>query len=364
MALFLRGNMWWMEYRTRKVRKVLSTGCRKPDKAKAKQVFEAFKLAMRVKPERSATKKILDSIYGRAEGGGVPLDLAWGEYVRWRDGKGRKNAESSEYDKRREMAKLVAWAKSRHLGNIEDIGVELAREYVKLLTGANKTIRNKLQQLGTMWRALAALHPGIHNPWPAVTPDDDGSSVRREAFTREEEERVFQACKEAGNDWFLASLISRWTGLRYGDVSRLVWGQVDLKEGSLSVTPSKTAKHGIKLCLPLAKPLKAALEERAKQLKGKMDPEDYILPSHASAVSYGGMKFGHNFTPILAAAGIDTSNHTFHSWRHTFRTRLAEAGVSDDMARRLGGWTNLEMAGHYDHAKRLTEMREAIEKSR
>jgi integrase len=45
------------------------------------------------------------------------------------------------------------------------------------------------------------------------------------------------------------------------------------------------------------------------------------------------------FKDVLAKAGIKEGGHTFHSWRHTFRTRLSEAGVSDDLAKRLGGWT-------------------------
>ena len=31
-----------------------------------------------------------------------------------------------------------------------------------------------------------------------------------------------------------------------------------------------------------------------------------------------------------------------------------------EVARRLGGWTNLAMAAHYDHAERLGELRDAI----
>lgn len=42
------------------------------------------------------------------------------------------------------------------------------------------------------------------------------------------------------------------------------------------------------------------------------------------------------------------------------QNRRAEAGVPDEIARRLGGWTNLRMAAHYDHASHLGEMREAI----
>ena len=67
------------------------------------------------------------------------------------------------------------------------------------------------------------------------------------------------------------------------------------------------------------------------------------------------------YKKVLDAAGITDPSITFHSWRHTFRTRLAEAGVSDDLAKRLGGWTNDKIIERYDHADKTDEIRRAIE---
>jgi len=53
--------------------------------------------------------------------------------------------------------------------------------------------------------------------------------------------------------------------------------------------------------------------------------------------------------------------NTFHSWRHTFRTRLAEAGVSDEIAKWLGGWTVDKTALRYDHDGRIAELAAAVE---
>ena len=56
-----------------------------------------------------------------------------------------------------------------------------------------------------------------------------------------------------------------------------------------------------------------------------------------------------------------SENLTFHSWRHTFRTRFAEAGVSDEIAKRLGGWTVDKTAMRYDHDGRIAELAAAVE---
>lgn len=81
-------------------------------------------------------------------------------------------------------------------------------------------------------------------------------------------------------------------------------------------------------------------------------------PSHALVYP---QPFEPPFSAILKAAGLDCERFTFHSWRHTFRTRLAEAGVSDQVAMRFG-WTNLTTSARYDHARHLPEMKDAIEK--
>jgi integrase len=39
---------------------------------------------------------------------------------------------------------------------------------------------------------------------------------------------------------------------------------------------------------------------------------------------------------------------SFHSWRHTFRTLLAKAGVAKATAQKLGGWTT-DIGEDYNH---------------
>ena len=357
MALFLRGRVWWMEYRTTRVRKVVSTGFRKEQKAQAVAAWNAFRLAMGSKPKRSAVEGILSAIYGEGtQETGLPLSSVWSIYEEWCKGKGRKVARTTFVNHRNLLGRFCEWAEKRGAYDLGDVSVGVAREFVVSLGRSNKTLRTYCGYLSQVWDAIGQLRPGIHNPWKAVTPDNDGSSVRREAFSPDEEEKVLAECKRVGHEWYLASMISRWTGLRYGDVARLDWGQFDLKKRSLSVTPSKTKKHGVRLVLPIADALLEALASRAKETGG----EGFVLPEHSMCYPKPMVV---PFSAVLEAAGLDAKQFTFHSWRHTFRTRLAEAGVSDDLARRLGGWTNLAMAGHYDHAERLGEMLDAVNKS-
>jgi site-specific recombinase XerD len=360
VAIFLRGDVWWMEWRTRKERVVRSTGFRKEDRAKAQAVLDAYRLARSQKPKRSVVEGLLDTIYSAASVQAVDLLLSslWTSYLDWMLGKGRKVAHKTLVERRGLVDRFVTWAVKRGVLAVRDVDVGLAREYVASLRGqglANKTLRNSATALGSVWEAVGQLVGGMANPWKAACPDKDGSSVRRGAFTSSEEAKVLAEAKKLGHDWHLASLISRWTGLRYGDVARLDWSQVDLKRRCIDVTPSKTAKHEVRVLVPIGDVLLAALRKRAKE----RGTEGFVLPEHA-------IQYPHPFLPYMAfsraleAAGLDIQRFTFHSWRHTFRTRLAEAGVADDLAMRLGGWTNSAMASHYDHAERLGELLQAV----
>ena len=365
MAIFLRKNVWWFEYRTKSVRVVRSTGTR--DRAKAQALFEAFRVGMGAKPRRSAMEGMLEAIYNEAPVG-LPLDAMWGVYLEFLAGKSRKIASHSLVVRRGVMNRFVEWAAERKVVDVRDVSAQVAQEYVRSLCLSNKSKRNYAQILGGVWLGVAALRPGLHNPWAAAAPDPDGSSLRREAFSREQEAAVLEAARKVGHDWYLASMISRWTGLRYGDVANLEWGYaesarnmkhlscgvVDLARGLIVVDPGKTRRHGVRLVLPIADALAEALRERSKE----RPMEGFVLPEHA--MCYPNRRLGATFADALSLAGLDAVRFTFHSWRHTFRTRLSDAGVADDLARRLGGWANLGMAAHYDHAERLAELLRAV----
>jgi integrase len=71
----------------------------------------------------------------------------------------------------------------------------------------------------------------------------------------------------------------------------------------------------------------------------------YVFPVHAA--HYGHMHEVSPFRAILKAAGV--TGATFHSWRHTFRTRISEAGAPQEIAMALGGWSQAATAGMYSH---------------
>ncbi len=376
MALFLRGNVWWFEYRTRSVRHVKSTGFRKKDRAKAEAAWQAFRLGMGARPKRSAMESMLEAIYGdggRDGGEAFPLSSLWSVYEDWFRGKGRAVSRSTWTNRRNEAARFVEWAAGRGVADMDGATVGVAREYVRHLADegrANKTVRNIVLGLSATWEAVGQLRPGLHNPWRAACPDADGAARRRSDFTEEQVAAILRAAESAGHDWRLASAVALYTGQRYGDVATLVWGDseaalrspslesgvVDFDRRTIVLDPGKTRRSsGVRVILPIAPKLMGELAGRDRP------PGGFVLPEHG--VRYASRsRVSPPFSAVLAAAGVTGGQYTFHSFRHTANSRMAEAGVPSATRQMICGWTNAGMAKHYDHARHLAEMAEAVMK--
>ena len=75
------------------------------------------------------------------------------------------------------------------------------------------------------------------------------AKAQKETFTLEEIARLLEAAPS--DDWQGVILLGALAGMRLGDALRLKWGNVDLQGGAITFTPSKTARLGKKLTLPI-----------------------------------------------------------------------------------------------------------------
>ncbi len=363
MRIYLRGKTWWLDYYAngKNVRK--STHL--TDRVAAEAVLATMKLARQQKTACATIANMLESIYHeQLPKSGLPIASAWNTYVETANAAGIGDVAKDTLRKRKLHFQAFAdWIRTERplVETVQEVDGLAAAAYAAHLTAkglAAKTRQTTIGDLATIWKTLAIASDDIRNPWPTLRPRKT-ESKRHPAFTPEEEKRVLKAAKKFGPAWPLICLISRHTGLRYGDVVTLRWDDFDLAAGILDIKPRKTARHGVRVTIPIeTRTLAPALAEARKSTSGG----GLLFPRHAAAyISTGMGPKGSRFAQILDAAKLSPKDgYSFHSWRHTFRTRLADAGVSTEIAMRLCGHTNAKTSAVYDHADHLAELSAAI----
>ena len=379
MSLYKRplSQFWWFQIWTtegKRVRK--STGT--DDRAKAAIIEQTFLMAYGKKTPVAKLHAMLDAVCGTGRLG-VALSEVWPAYTKWIELSG-KNIHKHTLDSRKyAIGRFVRWADANwpSAKTADSVDRTVAAAFSSFLANTkitSNTRKHVIADLCTVWEVLKRGDDELKNPWPTVIPQVTDSE-RGKPFTRDQDKAVLEAAGKVGGGWLLACQIARHTGLRYSSVARLKWKEIDFETGVIRHTPPKTARHNIEVLLPLTQNLREALEKAnaerqapvlpgKKRTKSRTQNPDNVLPLHAAYYPRPGYSGGPgDFAEVLKEAKLDGKGYTFHSWRHTFRTRLSEAGVSDDLAKRLGGWTENATAARYDHAERVEELRAAVEKA-
>lgn len=187
-------------------------------------------------------------------------------------------------------------------------------------------------------------------------------SVERGTFTPAE---VKMLVDKAEGEWKLLIMFAYFTGARLGDCCRMQWDGVDLAEGTLTFTQTKT---GAKVTTPLHPDLLA----RLNKLAGTDKPEVFILPHMANLRPGGRHGLSEGFKRIMRNAGLDLqtvkgggkrmfSRRTFHALRHSFTSALANQNVSSELRMKLTGHTTAAMHQKYTHHE-IENLRAAVGK--
>ena len=320
------------------------------DMQEARMIESALKLAHGGKSRREKLHAIIDAVLPDlgAPALSLPLASVWPAYEKAMHTAGRTIATMTARKRRRACERFAQWCadhwpRASGAHQVDRACAVAFSDWLAAGTPGSKTRRNLIGDLSAVWRILGPRW-GLDNPWRDLMPaNTNGRSGR--AFSREEEDAVFAEAKRVGGDWWEVCMVARYTGLRYGDVARLLWASVDLPGARLTLTPTKTARHGIDLGIPMHPDLRKMFFARPRGGK-------YVFPEHADRY-HGRHDIPSQFGHIMRAAGLDIESDkallTFQCWRHTFRTRMSEAGVPQEIAMVLGGWTRPETAGLYSH---------------
>jgi len=142
---------------------------------------------------------------------------------------------------------------------------------------------------------------------------------------------------------FLQPLIltSIHTGMRKGEILRLKRADLDFEQRLLQVTQAKN--HRVRY-IPMNEDLMALLRS-IPVFVGKKGPSPYVFTNPETGTGF--RNIDHSYREAVRKAGLDGVN--FHTLRHTFASRLVQAGVPLNTVRELLGHGTMQETMRYAH---------------
>lgn len=134
-------------------------------------------------------------------------------------------------------------------------------------------------------------------------------------------------------------LLALNTGLRRGELFGLRWCDINFTAGILTVTAT-SAKSGQTRRIPLNAEAHSVLSDWRQRGQG----DGLVFPGN------GGGRLGNinkSWGGVVAAVGL--ADFRFHDLRHTFASRLVQAGVDLNTVRELLGHRDIAMTLRYGH---------------
>ena len=229
--------------------------------------------------------------------------------------------------KRGVLSDFLRWASEREITTVRQIDRAVTEAYImhlhapdaKSRTRTAKTIRTMKTVLAL---ALSPLLPeGSENPFKLIHIDSrDGDRVfNRVPLDAKEIERLLAAAQDdpTAHDLIVTGIS---TGLRRGDVCRLRWENVNLRQGALSLLTSKTQAS---LYLPILPKLKDVLERR---IRTRQPGDVFVFPEAEKQLreSPGGVTWRIKKIFTLAFAPPDNTGQLKKLSREKLRTSLGE----------------------------------------
>ena len=195
-----------------------------------------------------------------------------------------------------------------------------------------------LHETGYISRDYSPLIPHYRRPF--VMP-----SVYSEEEIRKLEGVINRTNKTGVRDYAMLLLVSRY-GLRAGDIIKLVFNELDFKNGYIRLIQEKTGQPWEGKMLP---EVRSALLDYINNARPDSDSDNVFLLTRAPFHKIGNASIRNMMSRCLLVAGIDTVGR--RRGPHALRSSLASSMVNDDVpyevVRKVLGHTDPNAIKHY-----------------
>lgn len=325
----------------------------------------------------------------------VPLEQAWDTYLAQTTRPDSGETTLAGY--RTSFEKFKTWVRDNkpHITHLSQINADIVNEFFGSLNTqgiSGRTYNSYRQALRLIFKHLLPVLGLEANPVDHIA-NRSKDTVSRKEFTKEQVEAIFQGFdtgffydtevemltkgrkrvrvtkklefKPMHSEQLKVLLyLCCYTGCRGQDGCLMRWSNIDMKRNQITYVPRKTArKTGKVAVLPLHPTLREALEQAQSWQNTNQGGQGYILPAIAHRYQYNSSGIQKDVMKIIrCATGLDTKTqeapgkrvrtanlYSLHSFRHTFVSFCANAGVSLDIVAEIVGHGSPIMTKHYAH---------------
>jgi integrase len=265
------------------------------------------------------------------------------EYLPWCQ---KVNTPRTYVTKRNRLLRLVELFGGMKLRDMTkaDIKRYLATRYGATSAATKRTLRpasvnRELMTLSNVFREAWDRDYIDRNPCRGIRqlPEEN---TRDRYLTVDEEQRLMTAAAPHIRPIIITGL---HTGGRLGELLRLRWGDVDFNRRQVTVRAENSKNHQSRH-IPMSDTLHAVLKSMAPDDAAWGAGRPVFAHSHATE---GPRSIRTGFDATCVRAGI--VGVTFHTMRHTFASRLVQAGVPIFTVSRLLGHGDVKTTARYAH---------------
>ncbi len=321
-GLYLRGTVWYLDCRINGTRYMVKLG-KHIGRNDARDIAIVKRAAI-LKGETGIGRKNKD----------LPFEQARQHFETWAEANKKPRTVKSYKECLRRLAGSFS---GKRLGEINPFAVERHKQ-ARIQAGARVRSNRELAVLKTLFNYCREqkVYEGS-NPVEKVKLLKEPK--RRLSFLEvDEERRLVEAAMSPLKELIIVGIN---TGLRIGaEALTLRWEDLDLRRGLLTVQAAY-AKSGQTRTVPLNALALEALHDLKRTTRGA------FVFSKPNGAPYKSIE--KPFTALLQHVGLAGTGASLHTLRHTFASRLVEAGVDLRTVQELGGWSDLSMVQRYAH---------------